>query len=175
VGISQGYATLGKIGFGGRFDYAAIGTVTNFTSCLCDEAAGEQISASQRLYNTVEVSVEAVTVGELSLKGFSRPTLVCNVVGLREAPSHENKASLSGGSRRPVPLRTAVAAPPHAHREDGLAVPVRYRHRGLTLMHQTMCVIYQPSSVLAAVTSEVSGDRASELKDGGGLHAAASH
>jgi class 3 adenylate cyclase/CheY-like chemotaxis protein len=88
VGISQGYATLGKIGFEGRFDYAAIGMVTNLASRLCDEADGEQILVSQRVYSAVEVLVEAEIVGELSLKGFSRPILVHNIIGLRETLSH---------------------------------------------------------------------------------------
>jgi adenylate cyclase len=88
VGISQGYATLGKIGFEGRFDYAAIGTVTNLASRLCDEADGEQILVSPRVYSAVEVLVDAETVGELSLKGFSRPILVFNIIGLRGIPSH---------------------------------------------------------------------------------------
>jgi adenylate cyclase len=88
VGISQGYATLGKIGFEGRFDYAAIGRVTNLASRLCDEADGEQILVSPLVYSAVEVLVEAETMGELSLKGFSRPMLVYNIIGLRETPSH---------------------------------------------------------------------------------------
>jgi adenylate cyclase len=88
MGISQGYATLGKIGFEGRFDYAAIGPVTNLASRLCDEADGEQILVSPRVYSAVEVLVEAETVGELSLKGFSRPILVYNIIGLRGTPSH---------------------------------------------------------------------------------------
>jgi adenylate cyclase len=88
VGISQGYATLGKIGFEGRFDYAAIGTVTNLAARLCDEADGEQILVSQRVLSAVEVVVEAEMVGELSLKGFSRPIPVYNIIGLRETPSH---------------------------------------------------------------------------------------
>jgi class 3 adenylate cyclase len=88
VGISQGYATLGKIGFEGRFDYAAIGTVTNLASRLCDEADGGQILVSPRVYSAVEVLVEAETVGELSLKGFTRPILAYNILGLRETPSH---------------------------------------------------------------------------------------
>jgi adenylate cyclase len=88
VGISQGYATLGKIGFEGRFDYAAIGTVTNLAARLCDEADGEQILVSQRVYSVVEALVEAETVGELSLKGFSRPIPVYNIIGLRETSSH---------------------------------------------------------------------------------------
>jgi adenylate cyclase len=88
VGISQGYATLGKIGFEGRFDYAAIGTVTNLASRLCDEADGEQILVSPRVYSAVEGLVAAETVGELSLKGFSRPILVHNIIGLRETAAH---------------------------------------------------------------------------------------
>ena len=88
LSISQGYATLGKIGFEGRFDYAGIGTVTNLATRLCDEANGEQILISQRPLNAVEVSVEAEKVGELSLKGFSRPIQVYNIVGLSETPPH---------------------------------------------------------------------------------------
>jgi class 3 adenylate cyclase len=83
VGISLGYATLGKIGFEGRFDYAAIGTVTNLASRLCDEAKGGQILISQRVYGAVEERVEAEAVGELALKGFSRSVIAYNVIGLR--------------------------------------------------------------------------------------------
>jgi adenylate cyclase len=93
VGIALGYATLGKIGFEGRFDYAAIGPVTNLASRLCDEAKGDQILVSQRVFSAVEVLVETETVGELSLKGFSRPIAVYNVLGLRETLSHESNAS----------------------------------------------------------------------------------
>jgi adenylate cyclase len=93
VGMALGYATLGKIGFEGRFDYAAIGTVTNLASRLCDEARGDQILVSQRVFSAVEVLVETETVGELSLKGFSRPIAVYNIIGLRETPSHESHAS----------------------------------------------------------------------------------
>ena len=93
VGVAMGYATLGKIGFEGRFDYAAIGTVTNLASRLCDEAKGNQILVSQRIYSAVEALVEAETVGELSLKGFSRPILGHNIIGLKEAPADQSKAS----------------------------------------------------------------------------------
>jgi adenylate cyclase len=86
VGIAQGYATLGKIGFEGRFDYAAIGTVTNLAARLCDEAKGDQILVSQRVYSTIDTLVDAETVGELSLKGFSRPVPVYNIIGLKETP-----------------------------------------------------------------------------------------
>ena len=83
VGIALGYATLGKIGFEGRFDYGAIGPVTNLASRLCDEAKGEQILLSQRVYAAVEDLVEAERVGEFSLKGFQRPVATYNVLRLR--------------------------------------------------------------------------------------------
>ena len=98
VGVAMGYATLGKIGFEGRFDYAAIGTVTNLAARLCDEAKGDQILASQRVYSAVEALVEAETVGELSLKGFSRPVLVYNILDVQESPYDQNNHRPAGGS-----------------------------------------------------------------------------
>jgi adenylate cyclase len=83
VGIADGYATIGAIGFEGRWDYGAIGTVTNLASRLCGEAKPGQILISQRLQGTVEELVELEPVGELTLKGFSRPLTAHNVLGLR--------------------------------------------------------------------------------------------
>ena len=83
VGIAMGYATLGKIGFEGRFDYGAVGSVTNLASRLCDEARGGQILLSQRVYAQVEELVEAEPVGELTLKGFRRPVPAYNVLRLK--------------------------------------------------------------------------------------------
>jgi len=84
VGIALGYATLGKIGFEGRFDYGAIGTVTNLAARLCDAARGGQILVSQRVYAAVEGQVEAEPMGELALKGFLKPTPAFNVVRLTQ-------------------------------------------------------------------------------------------
>ena len=84
VGIAQGYATLGKIGFEGRFDYAAIGTVTNLASRLCDKAQGGQILVSQRVYGAVEELVDVEVLGELTLKGLHRPVNVYNLVRVKE-------------------------------------------------------------------------------------------
>ena len=84
VGIAQGYATLGKIGFEGRFDYAAIGTVTNLAARLCGEAGGGEILINQRVYAAVEGLVKAEPRGELSLKGFARPVPAFNIVALKE-------------------------------------------------------------------------------------------
>ena len=85
VGIAQGFATLGRIGFEGRFDYAAIGTVTNLAARLCDKAAPGQILMSQRVFAATETAVRAEPVEGLELKGFSRPLTVFNVVGLEAA------------------------------------------------------------------------------------------
>jgi class 3 adenylate cyclase len=73
IGIAQGYATLGAIGFEGRWDYGAIGTVTNLAARLCAEAKPGQVLVARRVYTAVEDLVEAEPMGELTLKGFSRP------------------------------------------------------------------------------------------------------
>jgi len=83
VGIAQGYATIGAIGFEGRLDYGAIGTVTNLAARLCGEAQARQILVSRRLHGVVEDFVTAEPIGELSLKGFSRPVTAYNVTGLK--------------------------------------------------------------------------------------------
>src|SRR6202041_346283 len=70
IGIAQGFATLGTIGFEGRRDYAAIGTVSNVASRLCDEAKPGQILISPRVLTKVENAIEVEPVGEFELKGF---------------------------------------------------------------------------------------------------------
>jgi len=83
IGITTGYATLGMIGFEGRRDYAAIGSVTNQAARLCAAAADGQILISERFLATVERIVGAELVGEVTLKGFRRPVLAHNVLSLR--------------------------------------------------------------------------------------------
>ena len=83
VGISLGYATLGTIGFEGRYDYAAIGSVVNLASRLCDEAEPGQILISQRAYAAVEDLVDAEPLPDLTLKGFLKPVPAYAVSGLR--------------------------------------------------------------------------------------------
>ena len=80
IGIAHGYATLGTIGFEGRFDYAAIGTVSNVASRLCDEAKPGQILISPRVLVAVEDAVKVEPVGEFELKGIRRPLAAYNVV-----------------------------------------------------------------------------------------------
>jgi len=83
TGVDMGYATVGRIGFEGRFDYAAIGTVTNLSARLCQEASDGQILVSQRVYAEVESLVEAVALGALSLRGFARPLIAFSILRLR--------------------------------------------------------------------------------------------
>jgi GAF domain-containing protein len=80
IGIAHGFATLGTIGFEGRFDYAAIGTVANVASRLCDEAKPGQILISPRVLMAVEDAVTVEPVGEFALKGIRRPLAAYNVI-----------------------------------------------------------------------------------------------
>jgi len=83
IGIAQGYATIGAIGFEGRWDYGAIGTVTNLAARLCGEATGNQILASLRVVGEVEDLIETEEVGPLALKGFHKPVSAFSVLGLK--------------------------------------------------------------------------------------------
>ncbi|TMJ65301.1 MAG: adenylate/guanylate cyclase domain-containing protein, partial [Alphaproteobacteria bacterium] len=79
VGIAQGYATLGRIGFEGRFDYTAMGTVTNVAARLCAEAKDGQILVTQRVAAAIDKIAELEHLGDIALKGLSRPIAVLNV------------------------------------------------------------------------------------------------
>jgi class 3 adenylate cyclase/putative methionine-R-sulfoxide reductase with GAF domain len=83
IGIAQGYATIGAIGFEGRWDYGAIGTVTNLAARLCGEAKGEQILVSLRIAGEIEDLIETEEVGPLTLKGFRKPVPAFNVLGMK--------------------------------------------------------------------------------------------
>jgi adenylate cyclase len=85
IGIAHGFATLGTIGFEGRFDYAAIGTVSNVASRLCDEAKSGQILISPRVFTAVKDAVTVEPVGEFTLKGIGRPLAAYNVLGTKPA------------------------------------------------------------------------------------------
>jgi len=85
IGIAQGFATLGRIGFEGRFDYAAIGSVTNLAARLCAEAAPWEVYVTQRVQAAVGGWAVTDPVGDLTLRGFSRPVSVFSVRGLDAA------------------------------------------------------------------------------------------
>ncbi|MFZ0652856.1 MAG: adenylate/guanylate cyclase domain-containing protein [Pseudolabrys sp.] len=85
IGVAHGFATLGTIGFEGRFDYAAIGTVSNVASRLCDEAKPGQILISPRVLMAVEKDVTVELVGDFALKGIRRPLTAYNVLHTKAA------------------------------------------------------------------------------------------
>ena len=86
-GIAQGYATLGQIGFEGRWDYAAIGSVTNLAARLCSEAKGGQILVDRKTMAKVEGLVDSVALGPLTLKGFTHPVPAFELGTLKVAES----------------------------------------------------------------------------------------
>ena len=91
IGVAIGYATLGKIGFEGRLDYSAIGSVCNLSARLCAEAKGGQILIPHRVAALTEDVIETEPVGELTLKGFHKPVAVYNVTGPRKRASRRSR------------------------------------------------------------------------------------
>ena len=89
VGISLGYATVGMVGFEGRYDYTANGSVVNLAARLCDEAGDGEILLSTRAYAAVEERVEVGASMELPLKGFHEPVEVFRVAASREDAPHD--------------------------------------------------------------------------------------
>ncbi len=83
IGMAQGYATLGRIGFEDRFDYTAIGAVINLAARLCGDAKDGQILVTGRLATAIEEVVEMEDLGEREVRGMSRPIAVHNLIGLK--------------------------------------------------------------------------------------------
>ncbi|MGB7832400.1 MAG: response regulator [Xanthobacteraceae bacterium] len=88
MGISHGFATLGRIGFEGRFEYSAVGNVVNLAARLCAQAGSGQILTDPMVRNAVQTLAEIEPAGEFLPKGFSRRVQAFNVVGLRESSDH---------------------------------------------------------------------------------------
>ena len=84
MGIAHGYATLGRIGFEGRYDYSAIGTVVNLAARLCGEARSGQILVDGKVHTAIEMLADTEPAGELSLKGIHRPVTTFNVLAMRD-------------------------------------------------------------------------------------------
>ena len=84
MGIAHGYATLGRIGFEGRYDYSAIGTVVNLAARLCAEARDGQILVDGKVQMAVETLTDIEPLGELMLKGMQRPVSAFNILGMRD-------------------------------------------------------------------------------------------
>ena len=83
-GIAQDFATLGRIGFEGRFDYAAIGSVTNLAARLCSDAGPWQVLVTDRILSAIEDVAVAEVVGDVQPKGFSRTVRVHNICAMNE-------------------------------------------------------------------------------------------
>jgi len=121
VGIALGYATLGQIGFEHRLEYAAIGSVTNLASRLCDEARAGQVVVSRRVYGMVEAFVDAAPLDDLVLKGFNHPVLAMEILRWREtgADAAPDRADMPADSAKPTDAEqsTDVAAKPARRRK----------------------------------------------------------
>ena len=89
LGLAKGFATIGAIGFEGRLDYGAIGSVTNLAFRLCSEARPGQVLAAKRVAAAVEELVDVEAVGDLALRGFSRPVPTVALLKLRDRPHAE--------------------------------------------------------------------------------------
>jgi class 3 adenylate cyclase/HAMP domain-containing protein len=100
IGIALGYATLGQIGFEQRLEYAAIGSVTNLASRLCDEAKANQIVVSRRVYGMVEPWVEGRPIDDLNLKGFNHPILAAEITAWREEVDNVVDAAAAAARRK---------------------------------------------------------------------------
>jgi adenylate cyclase len=95
IGIASGHATLGCIGFEGRFQYSATGTVANLASRLCDQASDGQILLDIKVCTSVESYFELEPAGELALKGLHRPVNTFNVRGFKESEHRSNQAGVN--------------------------------------------------------------------------------
>jgi class 3 adenylate cyclase len=84
IGMARGHATIGRIGFERRSDYAVIGTVPNLAARLCEEAKDGQILLSQRAFAALKKPIDCRSIGELQLKGFHRPMPAFEIVGIDE-------------------------------------------------------------------------------------------
>jgi adenylate cyclase len=93
IGIASGHATLGCIGFEGRFQYSATGTVANLASRLCDQASDGQILLDIKVCSSVKSYFELEPAGELALKGLHRPVETFNVRGFKESERRSNQAA----------------------------------------------------------------------------------
>jgi class 3 adenylate cyclase len=103
MGIAGGYATIGTIGFEQRLDYGAIGPALNLAARLCGEAKDKQILIAQRVFAKVEDKVEVEPVGELTLKGFHRPTPAYNLLRLRPEAAAAAAAATPSSPVPPAP------------------------------------------------------------------------
>lgn len=109
VGITLGYATLGEIGFEGRSDYAAIGSIVNLSKRLCDEARGRQVLVSQPCFAALDNAAVTRRLDDLTLRGFSKPVPAYAVESLGEA-ADANSDNGSGLTATEIEVLRRLAA-----------------------------------------------------------------
>ena len=126
--VSVGYATLGMIGFEGRFEYTAIGTVVNFGKRLCDRAGPGEILLGQRVYGAVHGHIDAVQQEPMQLRGFDTPAAIWRLDGLREPGSPRPLAAPVTASEMELPADPPV---PGGHLEFRLLGPTRMAVNGV--------------------------------------------
>ena len=144
IGIAHGFATLGTIGFEGRFDYAAIGTVSNVASRLCDEAKPGQILISPRVLMNVENAVKVEPVGEFELKGIRRPLA---------AYKRGFGRRLSRATRETRTTKAASITPPVEDRVVCLADAVASSRGKAGMAHSSGSPAFcKPSSIIGVLT-----------------------
>jgi adenylate cyclase len=98
MGIAHGYATLGRVGFEGRFDYAAVGTVVNLAARLCAEAKDGQILIDSKVHAAIESAATVEPTGELPLKGFHRAVRAFSISAMTAPPDAEGAAAPAAGA-----------------------------------------------------------------------------
>ena len=149
VGIALGYATIGQVGFEQRWEYSAIGSVTNLASRLCDEAKANQIVVSRRVYGMVEPWVEGRPLDDLNLKGFNHPILAAEILRWREenevAEAEPAEATASADAARRVKRITLLSVVP-AKRLSAVARRAKAEARAGTHNHRPSVVARKPSN-----------------------------
>jgi class 3 adenylate cyclase/CheY-like chemotaxis protein len=181
VGIAQGYATLGAIGFEGRLEYGVVGVVTDLAAALCATASPGQILVTRRVLGPVAELLDVEHVGSLALAGFSRPVDAYDVVATRTQGIPPQSAGQDAGFARGFPAQGAGSgSEENIFRRDGEFWTIAYQGRSFRLrtsrgLAYIAFLLSQPGRripavELAAVGVEVAGQRrlaSGELRDSG--------
>ena len=169
VGVALGYATLGQIGYEQRLEYAAIGSVTNLASRLCDEAKAGQIVVSQRVFGMVEPWAEGRQLEDLTLKGFNHPILAVEILRWREGGEVVEAEARAG--RGAAEAAAAVVGDDRVRRDVARRVPGGPQHKMSKTTPCTEWLDWRHSSGTRYSRSGRVGHGTHLVLTGGGLHA----
>ncbi len=139
IGLAQGYATLGRVGYAGRFDYAAIGTVTNLAARLCGEAGPWQVLTHERVVAALGTTIDAGLVDTLALKGLNRPVRAFEINSLvtSEGRREHSTPGEAGSDTTERLFRPVAAATARRLAIDARRRRERVRRRGAVGQHRT--------------------------------------